>query len=225
MEIVNHTHGVKAVINFKQAGWFGKDLNRVDGFIHNRKGEKVRFLYGKWTDYLKSADVNDYEEHMRDNPQKDFKIPEKPVVDSRNSNGNAVTHSPLRLFTSRLTASDSSSQEEPFDPDERSDTEIPKSDSSHSLDIPNSRLLWRVTPRPENAADYYNFTAMSIMLNQDRPDMRETLPPTDCRLRPDIRLLEQGDVDQAAVEKNRLEEKQREARKLMKKTGTSWQPL
>lgn len=44
------------------------------------------------------------------------------------------------------------------------------------------------------------------------------------RLRPDIRLLENGDIDGAANEKNRLEEKQREARKSRKKGKEEWKP-
>ncbi|CAH8650743.1 unnamed protein product [Schistosoma rodhaini] len=39
------------------------------------------------------------------------------------------------------------------------------------------------------------------------------LPPTDSRYRPDIRLFEMGLIDEAAVEKLRLEEKQRHKRK------------
>ena len=35
------------------------------------------------------------------------------------------------------------------------------------------------------------------------------LPPTDSRFRPDIRKMEEGDIDLAGQEKNRLEEKQR----------------
>lgn len=42
------------------------------------------------------------------------------------------------------------------------------------------------------------------------------------RLRPDIRLLENGDIDGAANEKNRLEEKQRDARKSRKKSKAEW---
>ncbi len=40
--------------------------------------------------------------------------------------------------------------------------------------------------------------------------------PTDSRLRPDIRLMEEGHIDRASEEKTRLEEKQREARKTRK---------
>ena len=53
------------------------------------------------------------------------------------------------------------------------------------------------------------------------PGMRQTLCPTDSRLRPDIRKLEMGDHDGAAAEKVRLEEKQRDSRKSKKhKKGT-----
>ena len=40
--------------------------------------------------------------------------------------------------------------------------------------------------------------------------------PTDSRLRPDMRLMEEGHIDRASEEKTRLEEKQREARKTRK---------
>ncbi|GIY73894.1 hypothetical protein CEXT_283581 [Caerostris extrusa] len=46
---------------------------------------------------------------------------------------------------------------------------------------------------------------------------QKSLPRTDSRLRPDIRMLEQADTEGAATEKNRLEEKQRDARKQRKK--------
>lgn len=55
--------------------------------------------------------------------------------------------------------------------------------------------------------------------------MRETLCPTDSRLRPDIRKLENGDQDGAASEKGRLEEKQRDSRKVRKqKKGHEYVP-
>jgi hypothetical protein len=53
---------------------------------------------------------------------------------------------------------------------------------------------------------------------------RPPLPPTDSRFRPDIRKMEEGDIDLAGQEKNRLEEKQREARRIMEKNREEWQP-
>lgn len=55
--------------------------------------------------------------------------------------------------------------------------------------------------------------------------MEKIICPTDSRLRPDIRKLENGDQDGAAAEKMRLEEKQRETRKSRKhKKGEEWTP-
>lgn len=62
-----------------------------------------------------------------------------------------------------------------------------------------------------------------MSLNEIEQGMETNLCPTDSRLRPDIRKLEQGDIDGAAIEKTRLEEKQREANKHRKsKKGNDW---
>ena len=53
---------------------------------------------------------------------------------------------------------------------------------------------------------------------------RPSLPPTDSRFRPDIRQMEEGHIDQASQEKNRLEEKQRETRQIMERRGEEWRP-
>ena len=50
------------------------------------------------------------------------------------------------------------------------------------------------------------------------------IAPTDSRLRPDIRLLEEGKADESAAEKHRLEEKQRAARKLRERQKDQWIP-
>lgn len=64
-----------------------------------------------------------------------------------------------------------------------------------------------------------------MSLNEIEPHMKDSLCPTDSRLRPDIRKLEQGDIDGAAIEKTRLEEKQRDANKQRKsKKASEWTP-
>ncbi|CAG2121445.1 unnamed protein product, partial [Medioppia subpectinata] len=35
MEVTNQTNGMRTQLNFKPAGWFGKDLHRFDGFIYS----------------------------------------------------------------------------------------------------------------------------------------------------------------------------------------------
>lgn len=55
-----------------------------------------------------------------------------------------------------------------------------------------------------------------MSLNEMDAAVENSLCPTDSRLRPDIRKLENGDPDGAATEKIRLEEKQRDSRKSKK---------
>lgn len=88
--------------------------------------------------------------------------------------------------------------------------------------IPGSTLLWRVNARPPNSAQMYNFTSFTVSLNELRTGMEKALPPTDCRLRPDIRGMENGNMDLASQEKERLEEKQREARRKRAKEDAEW---
>lgn len=40
----------------------------------------------------------------------------------------------------------------------------------------------------------YNFTSFTVSLNELESGMEKTLPPTDCRLRPDIRGMENGNM-------------------------------
>ena len=76
---------------------------------------------------------------------------------------------------------------------------------------PDSCTLWNANPPIPNAMNQYGFTQLSLYLNQIDPDC--FICPTDSRFRPDQRQLEEGDVDNAADTKYRLEEKQRRVRK------------
>lgn len=49
--------------------------------------------------------------------------------------------------------------------------------------------------------------------------LKEKLPPSDSRLRPDQRALEMGDTDTAIKEKHRLEENQRARRRKLQEKG------
>ncbi|KAM7464697.1 hypothetical protein LguiA_032818 [Lonicera macranthoides] len=67
----------------------------------------------------------------------------------------------------------------------------------------------------------YNLTSFAISLNELTPGLLEKLPPTDSRLRPDQRHLENGEYELANAEKLRLEQLQRQARKLQER---GWRP-
>ncbi|TCD67530.1 hypothetical protein EIP91_012284 [Steccherinum ochraceum] len=108
-----------------------------------------------------------------------------------------------------------------------------KWDEALSIKLDNShyRLLWKISPFPRNAPEYYGFTSFGITLNEITPDLEGHLPPTDSRLRPDVRALEEGNVDLAEEEKLRVEELQRDRRKRgqnrqprwFKQVGDEWQ--
>ncbi|XP_029447010.1 oxysterol-binding protein-related protein 1 isoform X5 [Rhinatrema bivittatum] len=100
--------------------------------------------------------------------------------------------------------------------------EMPLPDSESVHVIPGSSLLWRIAPRPSNSAQMYNFTSFAMALNELDKEMENIIPITDCRLRPDIRAMENGEIDLASEEKKRLEEKQRAARKNRSKSEEDW---
>ncbi|CAJ0895013.1 11771_t:CDS:2 [Entrophospora sp. SA101] len=74
-------------------------------------------------------------------------------------------------------------------------------------------LLWEKHPAPEEPLPF-NLTPYAMTLNDLPSSLKIWIAPTDSRLRPDQRSMELGDYESASLEKNRLEEKQREKRKL-----------
>ncbi|XP_027146083.1 oxysterol-binding protein-related protein 1 isoform X1 [Larimichthys crocea] len=100
--------------------------------------------------------------------------------------------------------------------------EIPPPEAETVQIIPGSELIWKITPRPENSAKFYAFSTFAMHLNELETSMEGVVPTTDSRLRPDIRAMENGDIDLASAEKKRLEEKQRIARKNRTKSTDEW---
>jgi len=63
----------------------------------------------------------------------------------------------------------------------------------------------------------YKFTQLAVQLNEPEPGVA----PTDSRLRPDLRLMEEGEMDEADKVKVLLEEKQRSARRRRQSTAAT----
>ena len=80
-------------------------------------------------------------------------------------------------------------------------------------DTPPPIILWKKKPNPPDWEAYYHFPKFTYQLNYLPDSYKRCLPPTDTRLRPDQRALENGNQKLASTEKRRLEEKQRAARK------------
>ncbi|XP_060798318.1 oxysterol-binding protein-related protein 6-like [Neoarius graeffei] len=85
--------------------------------------------------------------------------------------------------------------------------------------LPNPQCLWKPNPQPEDYFEYYGFSRYARELNELTPELKDVLPPTDTRFRPDQRLLEEGKVAEADKRKDEVEEKQRERRKELAKRG------
>jgi hypothetical protein len=86
-----------------------------------------------------------------------------------------------------------------------------------------TQLIWRHAPLSAGCEFSYYFTDYAMQLNLP-PDQVGFLPQTDSRFRPDQRALENGDIETAASEKYRLEEKQRDARRSLAEMRLEYRP-
>lgn len=218
MDITCVETGAQANLVFKKAGWFSSDLHRFDGFIVTNN-KKRRYIYGKWSDYIKSVDIVEYENFMRSAQLKVFRIPDGP--DSNGANG-SINHMNLsgNQETIRTTpdkkeliGASSSKRSPSLSPTKAGDGSVTQ--STLMVDIPNSRLIWKTSN--DYLEEYYSFTLFTMRLNELTPELEKSIAKTDSRFRLDVRKLEEGDLDGAANEKQRLEEKQRAARAVDKR--------
>ncbi|CAL9121945.1 unnamed protein product [Musa acuminata var. zebrina] len=83
-----------------------------------------------------------------------------------------------------------------------------------------AQILWKRS-KPPKYPTRYNLTRFAMTINELTPGLKEKLPPTDSRLRPDQRCLENGEFEMANSEKLRLEQRQRQARKMQER---GWKP-
>ena len=83
-------------------------------------------------------------------------------------------------------------------------------------------LVWEASPRPSGIP--FNLTPFAVTLNALPERLKPLIAPTDTRLRPDQRAMEDGQYDFAATEKNRVEEKQRAKRRAREQAGEEFTP-
>ncbi|XP_061464343.1 oxysterol-binding protein-related protein 6 isoform X7 [Rhineura floridana] len=89
---------------------------------------------------------------------------------------------------------------------------------------PSAKCIWRPGSMPTNYERYYGFTRFAIELNELDPALKDLLPRTDARFRPDQRLLEEGNLEAAAAEKLRIEELQRSRRRYLEENNMEHVP-
>lgn len=81
--------------------------------------------------------------------------------------------------------------------------------------IPKTEPIWKASELPPDAAKRYGFTTFAASLNEITPNEKGKMAPTDSRLRPDQRAVEDGDLDAAERLKHQLEEGQRKRKKAL----------
>ena len=77
--------------------------------------------------------------------------------------------------------------------------------------------IWEADPRPTGIP--FNLTPFVVTLNALPERLAKVVAPTDSRLRPDQRAMEEGEYDLAATEKERLEQAQRQRRREREEKG------
>ncbi|MDA9080346.1 OSBP family protein [Candidatus Dependentiae bacterium] len=75
-----------------------------------------------------------------------------------------------------------------------------------------------------DAMQQYGFTTFAMSLNELTREQLRNLPPTDSRLRPDTRALEDGDDARANASKAKIEEQNRRLEKERKKNKVTYTP-
>ncbi|XP_068610988.1 oxysterol-binding protein-related protein 3 [Brachionichthys hirsutus] len=91
-------------------------------------------------------------------------------------------------------------------------------------DPPSATCIWRANSIPVDHEQYYGFTKFAVELNELDPSLKLLLPPTDTRLRVDQRLLEEGKPEAAEVQKQRIEQQQRDRRRVQEENNLPHQP-
>ncbi|KAM9851260.1 oxysterol-binding protein-related protein 6 isoform 2-T2 [Aulostomus maculatus] len=89
---------------------------------------------------------------------------------------------------------------------------------------PSAKCVWRPGSMPTDYELYYGFTRFAIELNELCPELKDVLPRTDARFRPDQRHLEEGNLEMASSEKQRIEDLQRTRRKWNEENNVKQEP-
>ena len=84
--------------------------------------------------------------------------------------------------------------------------------------------IWQVGQLVDNAPQTYGMTTFAAGLNEITSVEKDKMAPTDCRLRPDQRMAEEGKLDDAELWKQKLEDAQRARRKAKEQNGEEHKP-
>ncbi|XP_070249415.1 oxysterol-binding protein-related protein 7 [Myotis yumanensis] len=85
--------------------------------------------------------------------------------------------------------------------------------------LPGGQCIWKPNSMPPDHERNFGFTQFALELNELTAELRRSLPSTDTRLRPDQRYLEEGNIQAAEAQKRRIEQLQRDRRRVMEENN------
>ncbi|KAF9540781.1 hypothetical protein EC957_003754 [Mortierella hygrophila] len=187
MLITNHRTGETCLLTFKARGWRGKDAFEIRGAAKDSQGKEVWEVAGRWDSRL---------------------------VARRAGGGNSGDLGSDAVAEGAIQVAEDDQGDLAGRAASPSVSSLHKPRSAESLSPKQVLLLWKRDPVPSTPTPF-NLTPFAMTLNDCPDELKKHLCPTDSRLRPDQRAMENGDFDVANTEKQRLEEKQRAKRRLL----------
>lgn len=91
--------------------------------------------------------------------------------------------------------------------------------------VMGTQTVWKAGQLVDNAQDHCGFTKFAAQLNEVTEVEEGHLPPTDSRLRPDLRSREEGRLEEAELYKVKIETGQRQRRTELESAGSAHEPL
>ncbi|KJP90209.1 hypothetical protein AK88_00057 [Plasmodium fragile] len=180
--IRNHNNGDFSIVRYIRKGWFDNEIHKVRGVVCDRYKNIIFYIYGKWSQEINIA----YVKHLK-----------KQVYDSYffNADGSEnINHFNRNALNEFIANVDWQFYE-------------------NNVDLLNGVCVWRASKRPKHSELYYGFNNMTVELNEITPEYDPSkgaaIACTDSRFRPDQRSYENGNIEIAMSEKQRLENKQR----------------
>eukprot|EP00375_Theileria_parva_P002289 XP_764967.1 oxysterol-binding protein [Theileria parva strain Muguga] len=181
--IKNVTEGHFSVMQYLKKGWFNKEIHKVRGLVLDKYGTHHYYISGIWSKHI---------------------FIEK-VYSSASKSKNKLLNDDGSLIFNKYRYKNEADAWDAF---------VNDIDWENINVVPNTRReVWKPFDRPDNNEDYYGFGYLTMQLNELTEDYDKSkgaqMPRTDSRYRPDQRLYEEGNLEEATELKKKLEDKQR----------------
>ncbi|CRG96368.1 oxysterol-binding protein-related protein 2, putative [Plasmodium gallinaceum] len=181
--IRNHNNGDFSIVRYIRKGWFDKEIHKVRGIVCDRFKNVIFFIYGKWSQEIYIAYVKNLKKLQYDTYFFNEDGTENTQFFNKNTLNDFINNFDWQFY-------------------------------ENNIENLKSVCVWRAQKRPKNSDMYYGFNYMTVELNEITPEYDRlngaSIACTDSRFRPDQRNYENGNIEVAMLEKQRLENKQRQ---------------